>query len=91
MSDPTTAAPTKPAGERPAAKKATVKRRLESQDDCLTASLFALKAGSIESAKRALQELHARHADTLKFVVECGGVEDAIGRLDELAERLQAA
>jgi len=94
MSD--TAAPSaKPAAERAAqerlAKKAPAKRRVETGDPCLAASLFALKAGSIESAKRSLEELRAQHAETLRFVVLCGGFESALDRLDELADRLQAA
>jgi hypothetical protein len=96
MSDTTTVAPpAKPASEKPAAKKAPPKRRVESrgdvEDPCLAASFFALKTGSIDNAKKALQELHAQHAESLRFVIECGGYEDAIDRLDELAERLQAA
>ena len=93
MSDTTTttAAPAKPTSDRPAAKKPAKRRAVEPEDDCLTASLFALKTGSIDNAKKALQELHAKHAETLKFVIECGGVEDALERLDGLAELLQAA
>jgi len=87
----TTAAPAKAASDRSAAKKPAKRRVLEPEDDCLTASLFALKTGSIDNAKKALQELHAQHAETLKFVIDCGGFDDALERLDDLAERLQAA
>ena len=87
-----TPAPAKPASDRPAPRKPAKRRVAEpSGDDCLAASLFALKTGSIENAKKALQELHAQHAETLKFVIDCGGFDDALERLDDLAERLQAA
>ena len=86
-----TPAPAKPASDRPARKPAKRRVAEPSGDDCLTASLFALKTGSIEHAKKALQELQAQHAETLKFVIDCGGFDDALERLNDLAERLQAA
>jgi hypothetical protein len=76
--------------EKPAAKKPS-KRVTASEDECLAASFFALKTGSVVNAKKVLQELNAQHAATIKFIVDCGGLDDAVERLDELAERLEAA
>ena len=87
----TAPAAAKPASDRPATKKPAKRRVVESEDDCLSASLFALKAGSVENAKKALQELQSLHAETLKFVIACGSIDDALERLDGLTERLQAA
>jgi hypothetical protein len=76
--------------DKPSTKKPQSKRS-GGGDECLAASFFALKAGSVVNAKKALDELNAQHAATIKFIVDCGGIDEAVQRLDELAERLEAA
>jgi len=75
--------------ERPARKKPA--KPVASDDDCLAASFFALKRGSIDGAKKALQSMQSQHPDTIQFAITCGGIDEALERLDELAERLEAA
>lgn len=88
MSDETTSAQIK-TGERQ--KRGSAKTHPANETDCLAASFFALKSGGVENAKKALEELHRQHAATIKFVIECGGVNEALDRLDRISEHLQAA
>jgi hypothetical protein len=88
MSDEPTSAQTK-ASERQ--RRGSAKTQQANESECLAASFFALKSGGVDNAKKALQDLHRQHASTIKFVIQCGGVDEALDRLDRISEHLQAA
>jgi hypothetical protein len=49
--------------------------------------MFALKNGSIQRAKKVLEGV--RKDPTLAFAAAMGGVDRAIAKLDELAEKVK--